>query len=39
MRQRAYDIVRVLHEKWPSKTDQIENEIRKIITELGLEPF
>jgi hypothetical protein len=29
--------IRVLAEKWPIKEVQIENEIRKIITELGLE--
>lgn len=34
-----YETVQVLSKKWPSKKDQIQVEIRKVIAELGLEKY
>jgi hypothetical protein len=34
----AYDTIQVLSRKWPSKKDQIEVELRKLLTEIGLDP-
>jgi hypothetical protein len=36
--KRASDTISVLKEKWPIKAEQVEIEIRKLLTELGLEP-
>jgi len=32
----SYDIIQVLHKKWPSKKSQVEHQINKLIIELGL---
>lgn len=35
--KRLFQVIEVLHKKWPAKRDQIEVEIRKLISELGLD--
>ena len=33
-----FETINTLHKIWPSKKAQIEVEVRKTLTELGLEP-
>ncbi len=33
-----YELIQVLYKTWPKKRVIIENQIRKLLTELGLEP-
>jgi hypothetical protein len=34
--ERLYETIEVLHRIWPSKRDQIQNEVRKLLVELGV---
>ena len=35
--EETYEMIEVLHKKWPSKADQIKFAIRKLIAELGID--